>query len=87
MKGDRVAQWVQHGTRHSMTQVQTPLGAQEKIKYFFQVKNVVLTHSQCAQPPCVYARIRMITDPVINVRVWWIMELNTQKTSTHFTEG
>ena len=27
---------------------------------FFRFKNVVLTRCRCAQPPCVYARIRMI---------------------------
>ena len=39
-----------------------PIGDHKK--KFFQVKNVVLTHCQCAQPLCVllyYARIRMIT--------------------------
>ena len=28
---------------------------------FFRVKIVKLTHSRCAQPPCVHARIRIIT--------------------------
>ena len=49
-------------------------GAQER------VKKVVLTCCQCAQPPCVYARIRKIVyaynikDPVVHVGVWWTME-------------
>ena len=62
----------------------------KKLWEFFRVKNVVLTHCQCSQPPCVYTRIRMITytlthfkDPVVHVRVWWVTE--TQKDPA-FTE-
>ena len=40
-------------------EVRTPPGAQEK--EFFPSRNVVLTRCRCAQAPCVYARIRIIT--------------------------
>ena len=39
-----------------------------KICEFFQAKNVVLTRCRCAQPLCVYARIRMITYTRYRVR-------------------
>ena len=55
MTSDGVAQLVERQTRElmdCMTRVQTLSGAQEKLE-FFQVKNVMLTHCQCAQPLCV----------------------------------
>ena len=36
-------------------------GAQEKTVSFSESKNVVLTPCRCTQPPCEYARTRMIT--------------------------
>ena len=45
-----------HLQREQETKKQT-----KKHREFFRVKNVVLTRCRRAQPPCVYARIKMIT--------------------------
>ena len=63
--GDGLAQLVEHQTRDSMTRGSNPARSTRKTCEFFLVKNVVLTHCQCAQ------------HPVVHVRVWWIMETCT----------
>ena len=40
----------------------------------YRVKQVVLTRCRCAQRPCVYTPCAHVKDPVVHVRVLWIME-------------
>ena len=91
--GDGVAQLVERRTRGSMTSVtpvRTPLGAPETfVKKKIQVKNVVLTRCRCAHPPCVDARIRMIT--YARRRSCSLCQSsvdygNTERSSMHFTD-
>ena len=57
--GHEVAQLVEHSTGDPKVEGSNP--AKSTRKEFFWVEKVVLTHCQCAQPSCVYARTRMIT--------------------------
>ena len=59
--GDGVAQLVEHRLEIPKPEVRTPSGEHEKFVSVFLSQNVVLTHCRCAQPLCVYSRIRMIT--------------------------
>ena len=45
----------------SMTRGSNPILSTRKSCEFFRVEDVVPSHCKCVQPPCVYARIRMIT--------------------------
>ena len=47
--------WQSDGLVPQRTKVRIPSGAQ-----FFRVKKVMLARCRCAQPPCVYARTRMV---------------------------
>ena len=62
-KVDGVAQLVEDQIRDPKTGGSNPACVRSTRKLcenFFQVKNV-LTRCRCTQPPCVYARVRMIT--------------------------
>ena len=84
-RGDRVAHLVERQNKHPMTRGSIPV--KSTTCEFFRVKNVVMTRCRCAQPPCICARIRMITyactlNPVVHVRVRWITETRTECTKT-----
>ena len=63
--GDGVAQLVERlpqDPMDSMTGSSKPVRSAIQTMWFcFRVKNVALTRCRCAQPPCVYTRIKMIT--------------------------
>ena len=59
--GEGVAQLVERWTRDPKTRGSNAVRSTRKNCEFFWVKNVVLTHCRCAQLPCVYTRLRMIT--------------------------
>ena len=61
---------VERRTQDSITSVtprSNPVKSAGKICEFFGVKNVVLTRCRRAQPPCVFARIRMTTYAHLNI--------------------
>ena len=78
-RGGDVVQWVEHRTGTLPTQVRFPGAAKDfSPRVNFQCR---LSYDVC-MPLCAIAWINIcahIKDPVVHVRVWWIMEtLNTQ---------
>ena len=61
IESDGVAQLVERRTQDPKDRGSNHVRSTHKIVSFFRVKNVVLARCRCAQPPCVHARIRMIT--------------------------
>ena len=61
--GKAKAQLVERRTRDPKIRGSNPVRSslQDIFMSFSESKNIVLTRCRCAQPPCVYARIRMIT--------------------------
>ena len=59
--GDGVAQVVERWTRDPKTLGSNPVMITRKMYEGFSESKIVLTLCRCAQPPCVYSRIRMIT--------------------------
>ena len=54
LRGDGVAQLVEHRLEIQRPEVRTPSGAQDTFVIIFLSQNVVLTRCRCAKPQCVY---------------------------------
>ena len=77
--GDGFVQWLERSTGDPKVEGLNPVRSTRKTE-FSPVKKVVLNRYRCAQPLCVYIRmhtkdhVRTVKDPVVHVRVRWIME-------------
>ena len=86
-----MAQLIKHRTRDPKTRGSNPArSTRKKMSEFFRVKRAVLTpRCRCAQPPCVYARIRLtrtrVKYPIVHVRVQWITEARKDPARTLMT--
>ena len=77
--GEDVAQLIERRTGTPLTQVRFPGAARVFFFFFSQSQLSVQTLTVSVQPPCAIVSVSTLKDPVVLIRVRWIMEtLSTQ---------